>query len=290
MAGCEKQISELSSLNISSGDTRFIYNILNEEFAHNAFVELRNEISWERVYHRGGLLPRLIAIQGDIASDGGIPVYRFPADVMPQLKQISPTVKLIQKQVEKEMGHTVNHVLIQYYRDSTDYISEHSDKTLDVVPNTSIGNLSLGVQRTMIFRSKKARKDVCEIAAPRQVVRIPLPHNSLCIMGLETNKSWLHSIRKEKQSINGNAHEEPEFQAARISLTFRNIGTYISEDKLFIWGQGATAKIKESARPLVNDNSALTEKILEAFRAENRDSDFDWNIHYGAGFDLLHIS
>ncbi|POS86716.1 hypothetical protein EPUL_000876 [Erysiphe pulchra] len=292
MRDLEKDMTKLSSLNIISSCAEVIYDVLDHRHADDAFEKLHNEISWEKVSHRGGHLPRLVAIQGDISSDGGIPVYRFPADAMPRLMPISPTVKLIQEQVTKRMGHTVNHVLIQYYRDGTDYISEHSDKTLDIVPNTSIGNFSIGAQRNMVFRTKKLNKLDDGIAVPRQIVRTPLPHNSLCIMGLDTNKYWLHGIRQDKRfgNIDTPKDLDLDFQAARISLTFRKIGTFISDDDLFIWGQGATAKSKENACPIMNNNTSQMKRILEAFRMENRDSNFDWNTHYGSGFDLLHIS
>jgi alkylated DNA repair dioxygenase AlkB len=40
-------------------------------------------------------------------------------------------------------------VLIQLYRTGADYISEHSDKTIDVVRGSRIVNVSLGARRTM---------------------------------------------------------------------------------------------------------------------------------------------
>ncbi|RKF62814.1 DNA oxidative demethylase ALKBH2 [Erysiphe neolycopersici] len=289
MNDSEKDITDLSTPNNISSCAKVICNVLDQRLAENVFEILHNEISWQKVSHRGGHLPRLVAIQGNISSDGGIPIYRFPADVMPRLMPISPTVKLIQEQVTKRMGHTVNHVLIQYYRDGIDYISEHSDKTLDIVPDTSIGNFSVGAQRLMVFRTKKSSKLVDGVAVPRQIVRTPLPHNSLCIMDLDTNKYWLHGIRQDKRFKNIDTSKDLDFQAARISLTFRKIGTFISEDDLFIWGQGATAKSKECACPIVSNNNSQIVKILEAFRVENHESNFDWNTHYGTGFDLLHI-
>lgn len=54
---------------------------------------------------------------------------------------------MIREQVEKVLRHPVNHVLIQYYRTGNDYISEHSDKTIDVVQDSKIVNVSLGAER-----------------------------------------------------------------------------------------------------------------------------------------------
>lgn len=49
--------------------------------------------------------------------------------------------------MEDALQHPVNHVLIQYYRSGNDYISEHSDKTIDVVRDSKIVNVSLGAER-----------------------------------------------------------------------------------------------------------------------------------------------
>lgn len=76
-----------------------------------------------------------------------IPIYRHPSDESPLLLPFSPTVSMIQKHVEKVLQHPVNHVLIQFYRSGNDYISEHSDKTIDVVPNSKIVNVSFGAER-----------------------------------------------------------------------------------------------------------------------------------------------
>jgi hypothetical protein len=80
----------------------------------------------------------------------------------------------------------VNHALIQYYRGGQDYISEHSDKTIDVVRSSSIVNVSLGAQRTMMLRTKKdslatprGESDEVSVDGKRAVQRILLPHNSM---------------------------------------------------------------------------------------------------------------
>ena len=47
-------------------------------------------------------------------------------------------MEAIRDHVEKTLGHPVNHALLQLYRNSEDYISEHSDKTIDVVRGSNI--------------------------------------------------------------------------------------------------------------------------------------------------------
>jgi hypothetical protein len=184
--------------------------------------------------------------------------------------------------------------LIQLYRSGTDYISEHSDKTLDIVPDTYIANVSLGAQRTMTFRTKRVLKDGKQLQTdedhPRSTCKAVLPHNSLCRMGLMTNMRWLHSIRQDKRLEREKSPEELDYSGMRISLTFRLIGTFLDKDQAKIWGQGAVAKHKRHARPVVNGPTPAAQKMIEAFGTENRSSDFDWPEVYGQGFDALHIN
>ena len=279
---------------LCEGDTTIIHGLLDKDAAESIFERIRDEVRWQKMSHQGGDVPRLVAVQGEIAEDGSIPIYRHPADESPPLLQFTPVVSLIRKRVEVKLGHPVNHVLIQFYRDGNDYISEHSDKTLDIVPKTFIANVSLGAQRTMVFRTKKQQKTEdtaknTETVQPRQATRAPLPHNSMCRMGLLTNMRWLHAIRQDKRMISEKSAEELAFNGGRISLTFRQIGTFLSKDQTKIWGQGATSKSKAHAMTVINGDNAESERMIRAFGKENHSSEFDWKEHYGNGFDVLHI-
>ncbi|KAA8892838.1 hypothetical protein FN846DRAFT_981614 [Sphaerosporella brunnea] len=286
---------------LGEGDSFIINNILPSGFAETAFEKLKTEISWRSMFHRGGEVPRLVAVQGEVGEDGTFPIYRHPADESPPLLPFSPTVNRIRAEVQKVVKHPINHVLIQHYRHGGDYISEHSDKTLDIARGSKIVNVSLGAQRTMILRTKKNllspplapvngdTNSPEESAKRRDMQRIPLPHNSMFVLGLETNQKWLHAIRQDKRAPNIKSPAELAYNGERISLTFRHIATYLSHDESKIHGQGAQAKSADDARPVINGDSHPTEKLLEAFGAENQQSDFDWNACYGSGFDVLHF-
>jgi len=241
-------------------------------------------------------------------------------------------VSAIRAHVEKALQHPVNHVLIQLYRTGADYISEHSDKTIDVVRGSRIVNVSLGARRTMTLRTKKdaAAAGVGTAGAEQQgeggenaldgnvdgdggsgggvsamrrtTQRIPLPHNSLFVMGLATNARWMHSVHTDKRP---EETKDPAERGPRISLTFRHIGTFLTplsssslagqgqeqeqSQQQFIFGQGATGKTRAEARPVVRGGE-VAERLLAAFGAENHQSDFDWEKEYGKGFDVLHFA
>ena len=227
-----------------------------------------------------------------LSCDCSFPIYRHPADSSPPLLPFSPTVNKIRSHVQNVLQHPVNHVLIQLYRSGADYISEHSDKTIDVVRGSNIVNVSLGARRTMTLRMKKDRARLlpgAETDTPRPSQRIPLPHNSMFVMGPDTNKEWLHGINHDKRPLNQKDEDERFENGERISLTFRHIGTFLDKDSTMIYGQGARGKKKEDMRPVVNGTQEAAD-LLEAFGKENSQSDFDWDGTYGAGFDVLHFS
>jgi len=273
--------------------TSIMVDFLPEELASVAFDRMKTEVAWRVMYHRGGEVPRLVAVEGEIAEDGSFPIYRHPADESPPLLPFSPTVAEIRKHVEKALKHPVNHVLIQHYRTGMDYISEHSDKTLDIAQNSSIVNVSLGAQRTMTLRGKRTERTNGIDSKPptdeRASQKIPLPHNSMFVLGLETNKRWMHSINRDKRADNIKLPEELTHNGERISLTFRHITTFLSKDESRIWGQGAVNKTKDTAGKTICGDESKAQEMIDAFGAENRLSEFNWDQIYGAGFDVLHF-
>jgi nicotinamidase-related amidase/alkylated DNA repair dioxygenase AlkB len=289
---------------IGEKDSRIIYTLLPDtDRSQDAFTRLRHEgesceVRWQKMYHRSGEVPRLVAVQGEALADGSIPIYRHPADESPPLLPFSPMVQEIRVEVEQAVGHAVNHVLMQLYRGGADNISEHSDKTLDIVPGSSIVNVSLGAMRKMTLRTKKssaatALKDNSHAEMKRTVQRIPLPHNSAFILGQGTNKHWLHAIRADNRQVSEKTAEELAFNGERISLTFRQIGTFVHSGRGTIWGQGATSKIEANANLVLEGGQAEREGklMIRAFGQENHQShDFDWEKQYGTGFDVINFS
>ncbi|KAL1742726.1 hypothetical protein HDZ31DRAFT_83932 [Schizophyllum fasciatum] len=291
---------------LGEGDTRLVLDLLPDELRGDSiFARLREEVAWETMCHRGGEVPRLVAVQGAIEEDGRFPVYRHPSDQSPALRPFTPAVDLVRRHAESILGHSLNHALIQLYRGGKDYISEHSDKTIDVMHGTSIANVSFGARRIMVLRRKKSaalrgHRDGSNAISrgvpgpPRESQRIALPDNSMLLMGLRTNAAWLHAVHRDNRPDRAKA---PEEAGERISLTFRCIGTFLSADGKDIFGQGARGKTREDARPVISVGEAEkaacrneADELLEAFRRENCECDFDWQGNYGRGFDLLHFA
>ncbi|GAB1740202.1 hypothetical protein NU219Hw_g5318t1 [Hortaea werneckii] len=283
---------------LESAGSHILFDVLPEEHAGNIFDTLHSEVHWQRMHHQTGEVPRLVCCQGDIAEDGSRPVYRHPSDHTLPLHPWTPAVDSVRRAAERAVGHPLNHALIQLYRGGVDYISEHSDKTLDIEKGSKIVNVSFGAQRTMRLRSKRGHKASQPVPPSksskttqpsRTTHRVPMPHNSMITMSLETNAEFLHGINPDKRPPVEFTDVEKAYDGHRISLTFRHISTFLSKDEKLIWGQGATGKVKDDAQPVINGNPEESEKLVRAFGAENQASSIDWHAVYGEGSDVLHL-
>jgi alkylated DNA repair dioxygenase AlkB len=280
---------------IAEGDSSVQYDLLSTDESTTIFDELKREVAWQKMYHAAGEVPRLVAVQGSVDTrDGSKPIYRHPSDQSPPLLKFTPVVLKVKEASEKIIGHELNHVLIQLYRDGKDYISEHADKTLDIVPGSSIVNASFGARRTMRLRRKRGVRDEKETEdttakVARETQRVHMPHNSLFVLGLTSNRRWLHGINADKRLPADRAADELAFGGERISLTFRRIGTFLSQDEKLIWGQGAKGKTKKDARPVLAGDANETQRLVDAMGRENQGEE-DGSVVYEGGFDVLHFA
>lgn len=261
-------------------DSHYIIDVLPADTAATAFDALQQELEWSEMFHKGGAVPRLVCIQGEIDQQGVQPLYRHPADEQPPLRNWTTTVRALRDVVSQRLEQPLNHVLIQMYRHGDDYISEHADKTLDIQRGTNIVNLSLGASRTMILRPKK---DALPKGQSRPSTRIRLDHGSIFVLGWETNRGMTHEIRRDKRPEAIKAPNERDYGGVRISLTFRTVATFLRPDGT-LFGQGAPAQV---ARPA---SQAEEDLLLQAFSTENHQSNFDWDEIYGRGFSVVNFN
>ena len=122
----------------------------------------------------------------------------------------------------------------------------------------------------------------------RQAQRIPVPHTSIFILGPGTNRRWLHGIRADKRRPAERSEEEKALGGERISITFRQIGTFTETTLGKIWGQGARSKSRKDAGT-ISTNSVEMESMIVAFGKENHQAEFDWDAEYGAGFNVVNL-
>jgi alkylated DNA repair dioxygenase AlkB len=222
------------------------------------------QIKFKQMINQTHPVPRLIAIQS-LHENDKIPTYRHPNDCEPKNEEMCDIVLSIKKKIEEvilekyNLKYEFNHVLIQYYRNGKDNISEHSDKTLDIDNDTPIVNVSYGVTRTMVIKNKKTKEKQ----------KILLIDNSALIFGLKTNTEWLHEIPKTVQN------------GERISLTFRKINTFLTNNGI-VYGQGSPFKTINDIK--IDQISNDRDEMIIAFSIENNRYKFDKEKYYGCGF------
>lgn len=284
-----------------SGGSSITYDLLPPDRLDGLFYRLKEEVIWQRMHHQTGKVPRLVCCQGTIDSDGSMPVYRHPSDETIALLPWTSAVEEIHQGAERAVGHMLNHALIQLYRAGTDFISEHSDKSLDIVPGSFIVNASFGAERIMRLRTKRAAathpsRTAASTSAPptqesqaRTTYRVRLPHNSALLMSLPTNAQYLHSINADKRAASELTPAEKAYDGQRISLTFRQIGTFLDAKSETIWGQGATGKYREDSHSVVSGDDAAVADLVKGFGAENAASEIRWEDWYRGGSDVLHM-
>lgn len=55
---------------LGEGDSNLVNNILPPSLSKTAFDRLKKEVAWRTMYHRGGEVPRMVAVEGVIDDDG----------------------------------------------------------------------------------------------------------------------------------------------------------------------------------------------------------------------------
>ena len=143
----------------------------------------------------------------------------------------------------------------------------------------------------MTLRTKKSRysQGTDGSGVTRHSQRIPMPHNSVFVLGPKTNMQWLHGVRADKRPAQQRSEEERSFEGERISITFRRIATFMNLSTQTIWGQGAKEKAKANAGIITTTDDAEMEAMIRAFGRENHRTEFSWEKEYGSGFDVINL-
>ncbi|CCG84043.1 protein of unknown function [Taphrina deformans PYCC 5710] len=272
-------------MSVVEGESILLTEWLDSGLAETIFQTLAEQIPFRKMSNFGSDVPRLVAVQHAPSREGDVPVYRHPTDASPPSQLFSPIIANLVSRINALLGTSLNHALIQHYRTGVDNISEHSDKTIDIVPGSVIVNASFGAQRTMTLRCKANRSSE-GVREMKENIAVPLPHNSLFVMTLETNAAWTHAIRANKRAARDQSEAELSYNGSRISLTLREIGTFITPDGR-IYGSGARNRCRSEACQIDPGESAWDELIL-GFGKENKGRSIDFGGYYARGSDALH--
>lgn len=101
--------------------------------------------------------------------------------IMPQVRQLKSYEHL----------EDPDFVLLNWYRDGSDYIGAHSDDEVSIRTDRPIVSLSLGVTRPFAFYTKKKPST--------RVTKMDLATGSLCVMGPGCQTHYKHTIPTSKK-------------------------------------------------------------------------------------------
>ncbi|XP_021916047.1 DNA oxidative demethylase ALKBH2-like isoform X3 [Zootermopsis nevadensis] len=157
------------------------------------------------VYGKWHPIPRQQVAFGDSGMS-----YKFSGNTVPAMMW-PPILLRVRDLISEITGYYYNFVLVNRYKNGTDYIAEHRDDEKDLDPVVPIASLSLGQARDFVFKHRDARKSGPE-KKDISSVKLLLEHGSLLLMNPPTNKLWFHSLPRRK-----NCH------GVRLNLTFRKV-------------------------------------------------------------------
>jgi alkylated DNA repair dioxygenase AlkB len=164
------------------------------------FELLEQEIAWEtrkiKLFGKVHDVPRLSAWYGDPGKS-----YTY-SGIRMEPQPWTDSLKAIKARVEAFAGRPFNSLLLNLYRNGTDYVAWHADDEKELGENPVIASLSLGETRRFQLRHK----------SDKDIVSLELGSGSLVLMAGTIQTHWMHRIAPTKKLL-----------GPRINLTFRQI-------------------------------------------------------------------
>lgn len=162
---------------------------------------LTQSLTWEAreivLFGKRVLQPRLIAWAGDRP-------YHYSGQTL-EAREFPHPIKEIQIQLEKRIGHSFNHVLLNRYRNGEDSMGWHSDDERELGKAPTLASLSLGCPRRFLLRPRPSNTNTRKL-------ELWLEHGDLLVMAGALQARYQHSVPKQRG-----------LAAERINLTFRKV-------------------------------------------------------------------
>lgn len=110
---------------------------------------------------------------------------RCPSIKAEEIAPFSPTIIKIIEQLEKITGQKCNIAkIVKYGEGSSKQLKSHADKIIDLERGTSINTIRFGDTKSLLLTHKVTQEEIL----------IELPHNTLFVLGWETNKQYRHGV------------------------------------------------------------------------------------------------
>lgn len=247
--------------NLGTGDSYYIAKFVKSNREKKMIMaKLLDEIDFVSMYSfsdnwtKVAPIPRMVSAQ-TCKDKTTSAIYRMPGCNQRNIntEHWTPTVKDIVDRASIEVDQTLNHCVCTLYRDENDSLAFHTDKTLDLQPNSKILSISFGAARPFVFEEINGNN--------RQTIM--LQPGSIIVIGPKTNARYRHTIPKINESC-----------GPRISLSVRTINTEYNEETKEVTGQGSEYQKKNY--PFVTSYEDLgnySENIQNQIKRFNEEAD-----------------
>jgi alkylated DNA repair dioxygenase AlkB len=188
---------ELQIINFE-GEAIYYGPICSHEQKVTFFDDLVKGIEWKNeeiiIFGKEIISKRKVAFYGDEGIE-----YTYSNKTKKGLVWTEHLLK-IKSIVEGYTQVNYNGCLLNLYHDGNEGMGWHSDDEKEILPNSSIASVSLGIERKFSFKNKSSK----------ETVSVQLENGSLLEMKGAIQKHWLHALPKSKK-----------ITKPRINLTFR---------------------------------------------------------------------
>jgi alkylated DNA repair dioxygenase AlkB len=182
---------------VPDADLLLIDNFFTKEESDRYYHILYHQTLWRHyempMYDRVVTAPRMISWYGGSNRPSRKSNSHWPEELL-----------VIRERVEKETQIGFNAVLLNLYRNGSDGVGWHSDKTGSSHTDMNIASVTFGETRLFRLRHKFLKN--------QPQIEIPLHHGSLLVMAGHTNSCWEHQVPKTAREV-----------LPRINLTFRQV-------------------------------------------------------------------
>jgi alkylated DNA repair dioxygenase AlkB len=247
-------------------DALICHDFLSSAEADRVIENLESEAAWNPLVsfsHSGTAKGRVGSFQGvPLEASGAVPYLRCPSIAKQEILPLTPTVDAIRRRIAEVCeGVEVNIAKIQKYENGRSNIPPHADKIIDLAVGVPIYNARFGSTRIVLLMNKLDQN---------RTIAVPMPHNSLLVLGPRTNDEWTHSVPAAEAA-------ERDATGASYSVIFRQSVTFMLPGTDFLFGERTRFKTIEALQAAIADASidSMTrpdyEELRRLFQVENRE-------------------
>jgi alkylated DNA repair dioxygenase AlkB len=182
----------------SDGTVNYYRNVLSAKESNYYLEYLSTKIPWEHdevvIFGKRILTKRKVAWYGD--SDYSYTYSNCTKRALWWTKELLD----LKEKIDSLLGSKFNSCLLNLYHDGNEGLGWHSDDEKSIGRCTPIASLSIGAERSFLFKNKQTK----------EIISVVLEPGSLLVMKDSTQLNWLHSLPKCKGLL-----------GPRINLTFR---------------------------------------------------------------------